>query len=388
MTFYKNTKRAYYDKGNTPWPKFLFIGFALVGTFLIWLIKFLGTPQLLTVIIPVFSIIAYCFIAIKTKLFYIKEEQIGDNAYYLGFLYTLSSLAYALFMFSASDNAPEHIISSFGVALWSTIFGVSCRVFLSQSRQDPEDIESAARARIAQAASELTTELYHSSVIFKNFSNGLKQSMQESFEHTSHELNESVKDSLNKFSDTAEKIANKIDQSFEELGLNTKKLNDASEKTVSALENMNSRIEKIEAPENMISRKVEKSFSGIENSTQKLSSIIDDQATLSVKLSDASNTLMQSIKELTNKIDDLSGQSHNIGANSQEFGNLGNKINSLISTFSEMLSELISKQSNATRTITEHANALEEQLDRSRKYTEDTHQSLALMTKDLAEKLQ
>lgn len=387
MKIFKDKKPLAYNKGTGAFPKYLFIGFAVGGAFLIWIIKSLGLPQLITVIIPVAAIIIYCILALKTALFYIREEQIGDNAYYLGFLYTLSSLAYALWKFSAGDNAPEHIISSFGVALWSTIVGISCRVFLSQMRQDPNDIEKGARVRIAETASILTSELYQASVSFNTFRRNLQQSMEEAFDKTNKEVNTSVTSSIEKFSETAEKIVKHIDNAFEEFGSNTKKLNDVSAKTVRALENMNSRIEKIEAPENMITTKIEDVFSGIENSTKNLSSIINSQVSLTGKLSDASGSLLQNIQELNTQISTLKEQSQEIGSNSKEFDILGNKINSIIATFSEMLAELMDKQGNATKSITNHADALEQQLDRSRQYTEDTHQSLALMTKNLAEKL-
>lgn len=72
----------------------------------------------------------------------IEPEVIGDNCYYLGFLFTLASLSYTLYqMADPSLNGGRAVdipavISGFGVALSSTIVGVFLRVFMMQMRPD------------------------------------------------------------------------------------------------------------------------------------------------------------------------------------------------------------------------------------------------------------
>lgn len=72
----------------------------------------------------------------------LEPEVLGDNCYYLGFLFTLASLGYTLYKVAApgqataqTDLLPE-VISGFGVALSSTIVGVFLRVLLMQIRPD------------------------------------------------------------------------------------------------------------------------------------------------------------------------------------------------------------------------------------------------------------
>lgn len=76
-------------------------------------------------------------------------ETIGDNSYYLGFLFTLTSLAVTLYFVieAGSETArliPE-IISGFGVALSSTIVGVFLRVLMLQLKVDVETRERRVR---------------------------------------------------------------------------------------------------------------------------------------------------------------------------------------------------------------------------------------------------
>ncbi|PVA07511.1 hypothetical protein DC363_02440 [Thalassorhabdomicrobium marinisediminis] len=95
--------------------------------------------------VAVFAAIILCGYALTSwfsgKLM-LEPEVLGDNCYYLGFLFTLASLGYTLYQVAApgqataqTDLLPE-VISGFGVALSSTIVGVFLRVLLMQIRPD------------------------------------------------------------------------------------------------------------------------------------------------------------------------------------------------------------------------------------------------------------
>lgn len=84
-------------------------------------------------------IVAYAAIAYNSGRARLEPDQIGDNAYYLGFVLTLTSLAYTLY--KIEPQAPDSelfgdVISGFGIALSSTIVGVIVRVILLQYRVD------------------------------------------------------------------------------------------------------------------------------------------------------------------------------------------------------------------------------------------------------------
>ena len=42
---------------------------------------------------------SYALLALVTKRYRLREDKVGDNIYYLGFLFTLVSLAYALHVY-------------------------------------------------------------------------------------------------------------------------------------------------------------------------------------------------------------------------------------------------------------------------------------------------
>lgn len=86
-----------------------------------------------------------------TKL---RTDVAADNVYYLGFLYTLTSLAVAL-----SVDSPDAILANFGVAIVSTLIGIAARVGLNQLRVDPADIEEASRLELAEATRRVKSEM-------------------------------------------------------------------------------------------------------------------------------------------------------------------------------------------------------------------------------------
>ena len=103
-----------------------------------------------------------CVVAVPaTKL---RTDVAADNVYYLGFLYTLTSLSVALII----DDATA-ILGNFGVAIISTLIGIAARVGLNQLRVDPTDIEEASRLELADATRRVRAELDETIFQLNNF---------------------------------------------------------------------------------------------------------------------------------------------------------------------------------------------------------------------------
>lgn len=338
--------------GSSSLPKSLFIVIAISGAVLIWFLKSIDASPAFTVSVPVSLIVLYCSLAWKSEFFYIREDQIGDNAYYLGFLFTLSSLAYALWRFQMDQGSdPTDIIGSFGVALWSTIIGIALRVFFSQMRQDSQDIDKEAREKIAQAANLLAQDLYQATHTFNSYTKALQQSVSEAY------------------------------LSAQEV----------SQKTINSLENLNKKIESTEAPSGIINRKIDAIFSDLENVTGKLSKLANQQ-------SNSINNVLGASEKLVSGIDSVNSQIHSMKDNTnviqmsvknvQQVSDVLEGLKRSVSNISESVDAFNVQQLQALQNITKHAEAMDKQLERSRKYTEETHSSLASMTKTLWEKLQ
>lgn len=134
--------------------KLLFICF-LVGAAGIIILKLLEVNQFIVTACPVVIMFFYAGYAGKNYKAESDPEvesdpkkrlgRAGDNLYYLGFLYTLVSLAMSLFEFSLIDESTgkiTQIITNFGIAIFSTIFGIFFRVFFNQSEDKESDLST------------------------------------------------------------------------------------------------------------------------------------------------------------------------------------------------------------------------------------------------------
>lgn len=131
-------------------------------------LKLLGFGQLSQTVAIISTMLLYAGAVAKVPRLRVRLDQAGDNAYYLGLLFTLVSMAVTLYEFRGTAlgdaGAPERsgveqIIANFGVALGSTIAGIFLRVLLHQMRVDPADVEGMTRIELADASKRMKAQL-------------------------------------------------------------------------------------------------------------------------------------------------------------------------------------------------------------------------------------
>ena len=113
--------------------------------------------------------VLYALVVLSVPRLRVRLDQAGDNAYYLGLLFTLVSMVIALFEFETATTSetgimavttgPQHIVRNFGVALASTITGIFLRVFLHQMRIDPSEVEGMTRIELAEASRKVQASI-------------------------------------------------------------------------------------------------------------------------------------------------------------------------------------------------------------------------------------
>jgi len=126
----------------------------VVGISASFALKYFGFPVWAPALASGGVIVAYAVIAYFFRGAHLEPDQVGDNAYYLGFVFTLASLAYTIWELGAQSNSPDlinQVIAGFGVALSSTIVGVIMRVILLQFRVDLVAREKETRLEINDA---------------------------------------------------------------------------------------------------------------------------------------------------------------------------------------------------------------------------------------------
>ena len=194
-------------------------------------------PDWLPVVTSIVIIFTYAFISHTSGRGRVEPDQTGDNAYYLGFVLTLTSFAHTLFKINpdlADSELLRNVISGFGVAVASTIVGVTVRAFFLQYRVDLVAREKEARLQLNDSMRRFHAEIedavrgtkclgmeirqsldehhrqiaisdkQHMQKVFDEISKGFQQLFADSIERT-QETNSILADSVSKTISNAEK---------------------------------------------------------------------------------------------------------------------------------------------------------------------------------------
>ena len=159
----------------------------LVGCSYIIAAKLHGVNAALVTFGPVLIMLVYAALIGGARVLRLRDDQSGDNLYYMGFLFTLTSLGVSLYQFNTS-GAAEAIVRNFGIAIASTIAGIALRVFFNQMRRDPIEVEATARLELAQAAVRVRRELDHTVLEFNQFRRVTQQMISDALAETKEKV--------------------------------------------------------------------------------------------------------------------------------------------------------------------------------------------------------
>ena len=154
----------------------LFFAVVVVGSGYIVFSKLNDFSAFSVTAVPVLIMIGYAVVLGVARLFRLRDDQSGDNLYYMGFLFTLTSLAVSLYQFTSAGSA-EQIVQNFGIAIASTIAGITLRILFNQMRRDPVEVEATARLELAEASRRVKRELESTVLEFGYFRRMAQQSI-------------------------------------------------------------------------------------------------------------------------------------------------------------------------------------------------------------------
>jgi hypothetical protein len=251
----------------------LFLLAVIVGAGAIVLLKvgFITLPyaNTLGILAPIVVMGLYvCTVTLlpRTRLRY---DQAGDNLYYLGFTYTLVSLAVTLYRFHATEGFVDYIVSNFGIALVTTMIGVVARVCLHQMRDDPLELEREARFALSEAVARLRAEIDLAVREFNHFNRTLQQSAQEAIEAQGNVALEALDKSTKQYADVAVQAAGYLEGCFTEFNKQVAELNTNTAQITAALTALSTRIDAIEAPRDLLSQKLAPVFQRIAEAAEQ-----------------------------------------------------------------------------------------------------------------------
>jgi Mg2+ and Co2+ transporter CorA len=184
-------ERVYEVADATGMSAVVFMAFVALGSVYILLAKLAGVGQFYVTFVPVGIMLAYAALIFLARNLRLRDDQSGDNLYYMGFLFTLTSLGVSLYQFSA-EHAAEDIVQNFGIAIGSTIAGIGLRVVFNLMRRDPVEVERMMRLELAEAARRVRRELDSTVVEFGYHRRSAQQAAADSFKQVAERFEEIV----------------------------------------------------------------------------------------------------------------------------------------------------------------------------------------------------
>lgn len=375
----------------------LFAFFAITGILCELIIHAFTRNTTFIIAGPVAILLLYLLSALLYRRFRLRFDQLGDNCYYLGFLFTLTALSIALYDFKGLEVEISTIVSNFGVALASTILGVMLRVLLSQMREDPVEVEEQSRYELAQASAILKEELYASVRDMKSFRGLLQQSIAESFEEVNEKSKESILRAAQEMSDTAKKINQEIANRNEQINERFDRFNDLTHRSVTSLEALVESMERVQPPNELI-QKVFKatldSMEGLNEESQKIHQLTEQQR---VATQVSLDTAAKAIQKFSDDLTDFSGEASPLGAvvvnlksTSDSLVKIGNDMGELsvnfareVNTQKENLQDLNTVTSETVQMMRKQNTELSEAVKQSHKMLSEVENSLAEMARAL-----
>ena len=212
------------------WPppendRFAFFGFFVLGAAWILLFRTFGWSPWVVTGIPCALMVAYAYTSWDREEKRPKYAFAGDNLYYLGFLYTLTSLAHALIVFDPEEAGTETIITNFGIAIATTILGMALRVVVGQRTDETvETVDEEVRTGLGDAARRLRGEIEFTVDEFQSFRERTREALEEGLGEVRAQLAEAadtsarIGDGLTKIEEKGAALAETTGKAWEEIG--------------------------------------------------------------------------------------------------------------------------------------------------------------------------
>jgi len=241
--------------------------------------------NIILILTPIALMGVYLFFVLAMPATKLRLDLAADNIYYLGFLYTLTSLATAL-VFDSS----EVILSNFGVAISSTLFGIVARVCINQLKVDPVIIEEAARLELAESSRRLVTELDQAVLHLRDFQKQSLQVMSEGYAEVQTKVEKISADLFTSLEETVEKSTGPLSKMAE----NTRS---ASDVALNALDKLTKSNENVTQSYELMAT----SIATVNQSLDLLSKRLSDPSLIDDKITGPLNKQIETIQTILNQ---------------------------------------------------------------------------------------
>ncbi|MDC0855275.1 hypothetical protein OAP47_03530 [Candidatus Pelagibacter sp.] len=204
-------KKSFFDKVDDSSVKYaFFITYVIGALVVVFGSKFPGEYTSTIILFGLMMVYLFGIILLNKKFnTFVRDEQMGDSFYYLGFLYTLTALAVSLFTIEGELN---ELLKNFGIAITTTLIGLIGRIVMSQFRESLDEMKEKAEAQISDSARKLNTQLIQSIDILKNQSVNISKNTDKALQDSSSSLRRFMEENSKILQESTAKSKDVIDE--------------------------------------------------------------------------------------------------------------------------------------------------------------------------------
>lgn len=398
------TTRPYTDRFRDRADKFAFFAIFVIGSAAVIVMKALGADMAFVILVPCVLILTYAVVVFFSPRLRIRDDRAGDSLYYLGFLFTMVSLAHSLYEFRSADSTnPKSLVANFGVALATTILGMALRVMFHQMREDPDAMESEVRMEMAAAASQFRTELQQavadfgvlrlavgqtitetrdkSSQAASNMAQAVAATAAKAISEVSARATSNIEGQTAEFRSVLETVASEIKETAREAQGSFRRINRAADKTLEAVSKLAQRIDAVELPADTLRQKLESVGDGFAQTVQALGQKLKQD----IEGLESLHAAMAGISEAANSLNRAASDAAGARARWTELERAAqDDIAAALSRLRSSVEEIASQVQNALNRQAEmSAEAWERELRRVRDSVSTWEEGVAAMTSGL-----
>jgi hypothetical protein len=374
--------------------------------------KWLHAPALWVAVGAVAAMLLYAALISRYGSGRLRSDQAGDNCYYLGLIYTLASLAYAIVTFDPANTATT-IVQGFGIALATTIVGLVLRVVFNQGRPDLEEVESTARRDLVDAVARLKTELSQAVMGMNDFSRQIRQSISETRESATSDITNFAETAVVGLREVMDAAKGALQNEASDFAARAKRHGAAVDKLISTLEAHGENLDRLAAAHEQVAAtlgNIAQAGSEAKEATRELAEQAEAASSVLAAVRESSESVRQSSDALNRAASDVQASVTNLGeevsaqvqllreapgtavaeaseALTRASAAVREELESLTTTQRSASASISDQAAAAIEVVRRHNEAMEAELARSREMVERVHANLVDMTGELVDKL-
>ena len=179
----------------------------------------LASPWILGFLVPLSIMGIYIVLGMNRSEDDVSDEKFADSCYYLGFLFTITSIILCLFDLPTIGMNIQSIAVRFGAAMVSTVLGLGVRIYLIGFRKDASDALHDVESSVIEISGRLREQLLLSFEKLRDFEGQVASAAQASIERTNLQNDSASKNHAHRISLLFDDLKSASEKSFDEAGM-------------------------------------------------------------------------------------------------------------------------------------------------------------------------